>query len=106
MKKFFLYFSILLVFLFSSCALSKEAHIKDEYVTTESGGLISKALKFEGEYKDEKYIFLRLYNVYYDEDFQIGNLLKAAIAVLGRHLTVSITPTLQFHTNFQMTLSA
>ena len=83
MKKFFLYFSILLVFLFSSCALSKEAHIKDEYVTTESGGLISKALKFEGEYKDEKYIFLRLYNVYYDEDFQIGNLLKAAISVLG-----------------------
>ena len=82
MKRIYFYCSILIVFLFFSCA-TKEVHIKDEYVTTESGSLISKALKFEGEYKDEKYIFLRLYNVYYDDDYQIANLLKAAIAVLG-----------------------
>lgn len=83
MKKIIFCFSTLLVFLLISCSTTKEVHIKDEYVTTESGALISKELKFEGTYENEKYIFLRLYNVYYDDSYQIGNLLKAAIGVLG-----------------------
>ena len=83
MKKNNLFCLSLLVFLLVSCASRKEVHIKDEYVETESGALISKALKFDGNYENEKYIFLRLYNVYYSDDYQIGNLLKAAISVLG-----------------------
>lgn len=83
MRKTCFYILALSVFLFFSCAAVKQQHIKDEYVETESGALISKALKFDGEYENEKYIFLRLYNVYYSDDCQIGNLLKAAIGIFG-----------------------
>lgn len=83
MKKIFLYFSVLSVFFFFSCAAAKQQHIKDEYIETESGSLISKELKFNGTYENEKYIFLRLYNVYYSDECQIGNLLKVAIGILG-----------------------
>ena len=83
MKKINLLCLSVLVFLFFSCASRKEVPIRAEYVETESGAFISKALKFNGDYKNEKYIFLRLYNVYYSDDYQIGNLLKAAISVLG-----------------------
>ena len=83
MKKTWFYFLTSLIFLFFSCASLKEGRTKDEYITTESGALIAKTLKFEGTYKNEKYIFLRLYSVVYDQNHQIGNLLRIAIGALG-----------------------
>lgn len=73
-----------LVFVLScSCSFTKDVLKTDEYISTETGNNIAKSLQFEGTYKNEKYVFLRLYDVFYNDDYQVANILKAAISVLG-----------------------
>lgn len=66
-----------------SCSFTKDVLKTDKYITTETGGNIAKTFQFEGTYKNEKYVFLRLYDVCYNDEYQIANVLKAAISVLG-----------------------